>query len=192
MANFDEAYNITLKHEGGYVKDPVDVGGETYKGISRKYNPSWEGWIIIEEYKLKPGFPNNAYRDTNLEALVKRFYKTHYWDVNLLDRFRSQKIANEMFDTGVNMGVTRAATFLQKALNVLNNNGKIYVDLVVDGEVGSATLLAMNSCLSYRGDEFLYKIMNILQGMHYIDFMNKSPIQEKFAYGWLSRVKFLK
>jgi hypothetical protein len=34
--------------------------------------------------------------------------------------------------------------------------------------------------------------MNILQGNHYLEFMSKSPIQEKFAYGWLDRVEFLK
>ena len=192
MANFNEAYDITLKHEGGYVKDPVDVGGETYKGISRRYHPSWEGWGIIDGYKLRQGFPNSAYKDSNLEILVKRFYKMYFWDVNLLDKFTSQNIANEMFDTGVNMGVSRAATFLQRALNVLNNNGTIYVDLVVDGRLGPATLRAMSSCISYRGDSYLYKVMNILQGMHYIDFMNKSPIQERFAYGWFNRVQFIK
>lgn len=192
MANFNEAYDITLKHEGGYVKDPVDVGGETYKGISRRYHPSWEGWSIIDGYKLRQGFPNSAYKDSNLEILVKRFYKMYFWDVNLLDKFTSQNIANEMFDTGVNMGVSRAATFLQRALNVLNNNGTIYVDLVVDGRLGPATLRAMSSCISYRGDSYLYKVMNILQGMHYIDFMNKSPIQQRFAYGWLNRVQFIK
>jgi hypothetical protein len=34
--------------------------------------------------------------------------------------------------------------------------------------------------------------MNILQGMHYINYMQKSPIQERFARGWLERVAFIK
>lgn len=192
MANFIEAYNITMKNEGGYVNDTADVGGETYKGISRKYNPFWYGWVIVDEYKSKPGFPNTAYNDADLGSKVKEFYKASYWDVNLLDKFPSQSIANEMFDTGVNMGVGRAGKFLQKALNLLNKNGTVYPDIAEDGSVGTNTLKALNSYLAYKDKSFIYKIMNILQGMHYIEYMTQSSTQEKFAFGWLERVEFLK
>ena len=97
-----------------------------------------------------------------------------------------------MFDTGVNMGVGRAAKFLQRALNLLNQGGKRYSDIVEDGKVGNNTIKALKACISYKGDEFVYKILNILQGMHYIDYMTKSPTQEKYAYGWLKRVDFIK
>jgi lysozyme family protein len=193
MADFLEAYKITLKHEGGYAKDDDDdQGGETYKGISRRYNPSWVGWSIIDQHKLRPGFPNTAYNDTLLNKEVRKFYKERYWDVNLLDEFNSQPVANEMFDTGVNMGIGRAGRFLQCALNLLNNNGERWDDIVEDGVVGKNTLKALNACLAFRGDEVLYKILNVLQGMHYIEYMTKSPTQEKYAYGWFSRVNFIK
>jgi lysozyme family protein len=192
LANFYEAYQITRKHEGGYVNDKDDVGGETYKGISRRYHPSWPGWRIVDAYKGKSDFLNKIYSDEKLEELVIGFYKEHFWDVNLLDEVSSQSVANEMFDTGVNMGVGRAAKFLQKALNVLNKNGRLYPDLVEDGVIGSGTLRALNACLSYRGDVYIYKVLNILQGMHYVNFMSKSSVQEKFAYGWLDRVDFIK
>lgn len=192
MANFLEAYNITLKHEGGYDNDPDDVGGETYKGIARRYHPAWSGWRIIDSYKTKDGFPNNAYNDVNLDKDVKEFYKVHYWDVNLLDEFIDQKIANEMFDTGVNMGIGRAARYVQQALNLLNKKGRIYDDIVEDGKIGTNTLKALNACLEYRGNSYIYKIMNILQGQHYINYMTRSPTQEKYAYGWLKRVDFIK
>jgi lysozyme family protein len=192
LANFYEAYQITKKHEGGYVNDKDDVGGETYKGISRRYHPSWPGWRIVDAYKGKSDFLNKIYSDEKLEELVIGFYKEHFWDVNLLDEVSSQSVANEMFDTGVNMGVGRAAKFLQKALNVLNKNGRLYPDLVEDGVIGSGTLRALNACLSYRGDVYIYKVLNILQGMHYVNFMSKSSVQEKFAYGWLDRVDFIK
>ena len=43
MINFSNKYNTCieklLKKEGGYVNDPDDKGGQTYRGISRKYNP---------------------------------------------------------------------------------------------------------------------------------------------------------
>ena len=192
MANFNEAYNITLKHEGGYSNDSDDAGGETYKGISRRYNPSWEGWVLIDQYKQHPNFPNSAYNDSRLDKMVKDFYKDHYWDVNLLDEFNSQNIANEMFDTGVNLGVGSAAKFLQMSLNVLNKNGTKWDDMTVDSKIGTSSLKALNACLSLTGDEVLFKVMNILQGMHYVETMNKSKTQEKYAYGWLSRVNFIK
>lgn len=192
MANFFEAYNITLKHEGGYGNDPDDVGGETYRGIARRYNPSWPGWATIDELKTKSGFPGTAYNDHMLDVMVKEFYKSLYWDINLLDHCSSQSVANEMFDTGVNMGTHRAGKFLQKALNLLNKNGRLYSDITEDGKVGRNTLKALNACLAYRGDEYLYKLLNILQGNHYINYMTKSPTQEKYAYGWLKRVDFIK
>lgn len=35
MAKFEHALQLLLQHEGGYVNDPDDQGGETYKGIAR-------------------------------------------------------------------------------------------------------------------------------------------------------------
>ena len=57
MANFIKSYEITCKHEGGYSFDPDDAGGETYKGISRRFNPQWSGWKIID-YSDKENLDN--------------------------------------------------------------------------------------------------------------------------------------
>jgi lysozyme family protein len=35
MALFEIAFAMVLEHEGGYVNDPYDPGGETIYGISR-------------------------------------------------------------------------------------------------------------------------------------------------------------
>ena len=51
MAIFNLAYKKLEVAEGGYVNDPDDKGGETYKGISRKANPNWAGWISIDQIK---------------------------------------------------------------------------------------------------------------------------------------------
>jgi lysozyme family protein len=120
-----------------------------------------------------------------LQNSVGEFYKDKYWDVNRLDVF-PQSVAEEMFDTGVNMGVDRAARFLQKALNYLNRNGKLYGDLDVDGKIGPASLNAMAAC---KDDErVILAMLNTLQGMHYMNYMDKSPSQKKYARGWFKRV----
>ena len=38
-AIFDHAVKEILRHEGGYVDDPVDRGGETKYGISKRSYP---------------------------------------------------------------------------------------------------------------------------------------------------------
>jgi lysozyme family protein len=192
MANFKQAYDETMGHEGGYVNDPADVGGETYKGIARKYHPSWEGWSIIDSLKGNSEFPKLLDRHSQLQRMVEKFYKQFYWDVNLLDHITNQNIATEMFDTGVNMGIGRAAKFLQQSCNYLNRNGKLFPDLVVDGKIGKKSLDALNVLLSNNEAVFVYKILNLLQGNHYLEYMTKSPTQERFARGWLKRVDFIK
>lgn len=189
MAEFNAAYSRTLAHEGGYVKDPIDRGGETYKGISRRFNPGWEGWVRIDRARRRRGFPRLLESDATLQASVATFYKQHYWDKFQGDVLPNQAIANELFDTAVNLGVTRAVDFLQRGLNVLNRNGVLYDDLVTDGVFGAKSLAALRAYLKKDKPGYLLKVLNILQGMHYVDTMTRSPLQEKYARGWLNRVE---
>jgi len=184
MADFNKAFDKTMGHEGGYVNDPDDVGGETYRGIARRYHPQWEGWDVIDDTK-----PN--INDAELDPHVRKFYEMKYWDVNQLDDF-PQDVAEEMFDTGVNMGIGRAARFLQECLNYLNRNGRLFDDLVVDGDVGPATMNALNIIVNANDDHILLVMMNVCQGRHYMEYMSKSPTQEKFARGWFKRVEITK
>lgn len=101
-------------------------------------------------------------------------------------------IAEELFDTAVNLGVGRAAEFMQKSLNVLNRNGKTYNDIPVDRVIGKMTIAALHVCLKTRGAALLYKVLNILQGAYYLEIMQKDPNQEAFAGGWLARVKIIR
>ncbi len=183
MADFNEAFNKTMGHEGGYVNDPDDAGGETYRGIARRYNPQWEGWDLIDD--TKPNIDG-----VQLDPYVRKFYEERYWDVNLLDEF-PQSVANEMFDTGVNMGIGRAAKFLQESLNYLNRNEGLFMDLVVDGDIGPAS---MNGLMALKPDDeaILLTMLNVCQGRHYMEYMKKSPTQEKYARGWFKRVTITK
>ena len=69
MANFNESFNITLGYEGGYSNDPDDAGGETYKGISRRYHPGWKGWALIDELKSKGVFIEEIRKIINVENM---------------------------------------------------------------------------------------------------------------------------
>lgn len=189
MADFNKGYEKTMAHEGGYVNDPSDSGGETYRGVSRKNFPFWEGWKDIDRLKKEVGFPANLLSEQQLTDKVKNFYKTNFWDKMLLDSFKSQDIAEELFDTGVNCGSVIAAKFLQRTLNILNNQGKLYNDISVDGIIGTTTL---NLCNRYYYPEKIYNLLNVMQGAKYIEIAERNSTQEKFIAGWLNRVQIIK
>jgi len=179
---FTEALYDLIGHEGGYVNDPADKGGETYKGIARRYNPQWDGWLIVDRLKVK--YPMNYVaeigKNNRLQEMVRTFYRGHYWD-----RFGGDKlpelVAEELLEQSVNLGTWKTAGInLQKALNLLNRDGKLFGDLTVDGIVGEKTINAVNKVSSRR----LLKVLNGLQFMRYYEL---DPENERFV-GWFDRV----
>ena len=129
MAKFDEAYQRTLKFEGGWVNDDADSGRETYKGISRAANPNRVGWKIVDSYKKKSNFPKNLDSDVKLQSLVKELYKTNYWDKVWGDKITNQKVANDLYDTGVNMGVATSIKLSERQFK-MKETGKMSNELL--------------------------------------------------------------
>lgn len=171
------------------MNDPVDRGGETYRGISRVNHPGWEGWDRIDALKGKVGFPGLLHSDSVFQDSVKSFYKSKYWDRFLGDNITDQQVAMEIYDTGVNMGLRRSVRYLQHGLNLLNRNQQNYDDLVVDGWLGKKSLGALSDYLLQDGHaNALLKLMNIQQGARYVIIMEHDSSQEKYARGWLKRV----
>jgi len=188
MANFTEAYKLTSAHEGRYVNDKTDRGGETYRGISRVHHPYWKGWRRIDAARKKTGFPGSLESDRSLQANVKSFFKQKYWDKFLGDVIVDQSVADELYDTSVNMGSRRAGRFLQNGLNLLNRNQKNYTDLIVDGLIGKKSLDAFNAYFKLdKNSMALVKLLNIQQGARYVEIMQEDSSQERFARGWLKR-----
>lgn len=188
MADFELAFSRTMGNEGGYANDPDDAGGETYRGISRRFNPDWDGWSVIDAWRDHPSFPEGLASNFALNELTKAFYRRRIWQQFIGDELPDQAVAEELFDTAVNLGMTRAISYLQQALNSLNRNGDLYPDLVVDGSFGRRTLEALQAYLRRDPARYLLTAMNALQGGHYLEYMRKSPTQEKYARGWLDRV----
>lgn len=192
MAVFDIAYKITGGNEAGYVNDKDDRGGETYNGISRVFFPNWSGWNFIDEQKKKVMFPENLVLVKDiLDKKEAEFYKINFWDKIKGDLISSQFIANEMYDTCVNMGIVPTVKFLQRTLNILNRKGKAYQDIMVDGKFGPVTLKCLELSINKNGDALVYKILNVLQGYKYITLMESNENYEKYI-GWFNRVDFIK
>ena len=39
LTQFDDIIEVVLEHEGGYVNDPKDPGGETNFGVAKRSHP---------------------------------------------------------------------------------------------------------------------------------------------------------
>jgi len=181
--NFNEAYRELIKVEGGYVFDPIDSGGETYKGISRKHWKNWKGWLIIDNLKQRQDFVKLLNHSDELEKEVQSFYKLNYWD-KLHCGQMPEKIRLELFDTAVNVSVRLAGKYLQRALNLHNRNERDYSDIKVDGKVGANTIDSVKSC---KNIEELFVTLNVLQGARYVTITEKYPKNERFYNGWIAR-----
>jgi len=170
--------------EGVYSDHPVDRGGETFCGIARNYWPKWAGWSVIDRMKEKGA----VVRTPVLDALVEEFYDTNFWTPLGCGALGSDRLAYEVFEAGVNCGVGQSGMFLQDALNLLNKNGKLWPELLLDGRVGPTTRATVGKALARPGGEReLLLVVNALQAGYYIALARKSPAQEEFLRGWLGR-----
>jgi len=195
MATFEIAYGITKRIEGGWHggtgANSSDRGGETYKGIARKIWPNWTGWQRIDFLRNQNLFPMNLENDQLLQALVPQFYQKEFWNILRLSDIKSQAIANELFDTSVNVGSRQGALWLQRSLNLLNRGQKSWRDIQVDGIIGNGTLGVVNG-LNEADTKSLFNILNGYQARHYIDLAEKDPRQEDFIRGWFTRVELMR
>ena len=159
---FLRAFDRLIQAEGGYVNDPLDRGGETKFGISKK------------------AYPELDIANLSLED-ARAIYKRDYWDKLRLDELQHPEIAEKIFDMAVNMGCAAAVLILQRALNFLG------AGLTADGVMGPMTLGSANQWCR-KDDEALLKAVKGFQFMRYAEIVGKSPEQARFARGWLKRV----
>lgn len=182
--HFDVAFTQTMEIEGmGQLSNnPHDAGKMTYSGISRVYWPEWSGWAKIDAW-LKGGRAGSI----DLTTEVKDFYRVNFWNRiqgDLLSDI-SPAVAYEIFDTAVNMDVTRAVRFLQTGFNV--GRGEWGEDLLDDGKLGPKTLEVIKAYLNngnFKTNEEI--LLNCMNGEQYI-FYKGNP-KRRYFRGWFRRV----
>jgi len=175
MSPFDTAFNKLVPIEGTYSDHPSDKGGPTMYGITER---------VAHLYGYK-----GVMRELPLEK-AREIYLEKYWNLMHLDGVArySVKIADEMFDTGVNMGRAGAVYFLQIWLNAFNRRGSDYLDIEEDNLMGRVTLGALDSFLFRRGKEgeaVMLTALNCSQGERYRQIARTRPENEDFIYGWM-------
>lgn len=172
---FGTLIEAIISIEGGYTNDPNDRGGPTH-------------WGVTEAVARANGYAGDMRDMTKAQAID--IYRTIYWKASgfsLVDA-ASHTVAAELLDTGINMGVRTASTFLQRALNAFNAGGTLYPDIAADGVCGPGTARALGSYLKLRGAEgerVMVETLNCLQGARYIELAELYPANQRFAYGWI-------
>ena len=119
LTKFDDIIEVVLHHEGGYVNDPKDPGGETNFGVAKRSHP-----------------------DVDIKNLTKEgaieIYKEHYWDRNKVESL-SEDLRHIYFDMCVNQGRGTAVRIIQRACNAKG------ADLAIDGGFGPGTKGALET-----------------------------------------------
>lgn len=172
--SLDDYINALIEREGGYTNHPSDKGGPTMYGITEH---------------VARAFGYQGPMQDMPRATAVQIYKDRYWFQPKFSEVNewSSKIAEELLDTGVNMGPAVAAKFLQRALNTLNRSGKLYPDITVDGGIGNMTIASLRSFLNARGgdgEKVLLRMLNAQQSVRYMEIAEKDQSQEEFEFGW--------
>lgn len=113
---FIQIFNRLIGHEGGYVNDPRDPGGETNWGITKRTAQA------------------NGYQGSMRAMTREQAYKIYYsafWLRYQCDKM-PEAVAYQFFDAVVNHGLGNASRMLQRAVGVVD-----------DGVIGNMTIAAI-------------------------------------------------
>ena len=172
---------VVLDHEGGYAHDPNDRGGETFRGVSRRANPDWPGWLLIDAAK-RAGITAPGAIDRHFAGLgqmaehVSDLYRQKYY--NPVARFTSrERPVDKMFEAGVNIGPGGAIKIAQRI-----------VGAAPDGAIGPKTLAAATAYFAQPGAEDIFiSTFCHYQLEHYVKDIARNPSQLKYIGGWTKR-----
>lgn len=169
MANSSKLVPFILQWEGGFVNDPLDVGGATNKGITIG---------TFTEYKRRKGLKAPTVQD--LKNISNEdwheVFKGLYWDRWKADEIKNQAVANILVDwvwASGSHGIKRP----QRLLGV-----------TADGVVGSKTIAALND----KDPAELFKMIKADRIKFIDEICEKRPANNRFKKGWLNRINAIK
>ena len=173
-----QAIREVILREGGYANDPNDNGGATKYGITEQVARSYGYLGDMKELPYDLAFS---------------VYDNWYWSKASLDYIIviSPKLAEAVFDFNVNSGTVRSVKTLQTLINAMNYEEKLFVDLIVDGQLGGKTIEAIRAYLYKRNKDGLEVLISAFNGMRMsflVGLAEGNTTQRRFTMGWLKRV----
>ncbi|BBF12737.1 hypothetical protein NTHiID20_13430 [Haemophilus influenzae] len=114
--SFKQIFDRLIGHEGGYVDDPRDPGGET-------------NWGVTKRTAQANGYTGTMKTITRQQAY--EIYRRAFWLRYNCEQM-PDAVAYQFFDAAVNHGFGNASRMLQRAVNVAD-----------DGIIGNMTIAAI-------------------------------------------------
>lgn len=170
MADYKNIIAFIKRAEGGYVNDPLDIGGETNKGVTYKT------WISV--------FGNNAHEKFMImnDEDWGVIFKKNYWNQMLGDQIHSQRIADIIVDWVWGSGKHYSEADVQDILiHAFDQH------ISEDGNFGPATINSINSVDEQKlWDEIIAKRL-----WFFNQCVISHPTNKKFLAGWKNRLNHL-
>jgi lysozyme family protein len=135
MDAFSRAIEFSLKWEGGYSNDPLDPGGETRYGISKRSYPDLDIAHL-----------------TRLDAID--IYRRDFWGPAKCNVMRFP-LSMVHFDCAINSGIHQAAIILQRTLGVVED-GNIGPKTLAATREKDADIIAI---LAIEEREHFYRVL---------------------------------
>lgn len=196
MAIFDEAFGAVMGDLGGWVQHSEHDHAETFKGISRRFHPTWEGWKIMDALRLAASneseFNRTVAQNVKLKENVNSFYTVNFWDRFCGDMIPSQEIAEEVLRAAMVLGVRRAVSNLQESLRLLNGDRTQEAFIAENGLFGPETMQALENYLKSDAPSCLISLMRLLEGIDYVERLRRNPAYLEITRDWLKRTKIVK
>lgn len=168
MANFDQAFRIILKHEGGFQSLPNDKG-------------NWTGGKVgVGELKgTKYGISAARFPDLDIANLTieqaGEIYRGQYWFYDGVD---SQTIANKMADLGVLFGPAVPIAVMQTTLQSIDP------EQPVTGVFGPITQAHLNQA----GEASVMSAFTANMVTHAFNVVTAHPEDRPFLKNWANRI----
>ena len=183
MANFAPAYLKLSQAEFGnkpeqFLHKNKNEDGYTIGGIYQVANPDAFDWEFIEKTLALCDFDLERasvmlFHDRQIKEAVFNFFKKEYWNRALLDEVMSQVQAENIFLSGVHIGVKNAVKLAQKVVQVQQ-----------DGVIGQYSIKALN----FYDDSIFKRTFDQLELENYDNLIERNPHLEWARKGFENRV----
>ena len=166
MADFNPAFDYVLAEEGGWqlTNHASDKGGMTFAGVSRRANPDWTGWKLIDQ--------GASEADEDLHERVRWLYRENYWLPLRLDEVTQDGIAQDIFSCAILSGPRTASVLAQIATGA-----------EPDGKIGPKTVFAING-MNLELWDLRFCLARIAR---YRKIVLHDKTQRRFFLGWVTR-----
>ena len=169
MASSSKLVPFILQWEGGFVNDPLDLGGATNKGITIG---------TFTEYKKRKGLKAPTVQD--LKNISNEdwheVFKGLYCDRWKAEEIKNQSVANILVDWVWASG----SHGIRRPLRLLG--------VTADGVVGSKTIAALNA----KNPAELFRMIKADRIKFIDEICEKRPANNRFKKGWLNRINAIR